>query len=781
MQAIGRLIGAPPSRTIPAMLLRRNLMAKMNPRGPVRLLLLVAMTAYPALTRPALCATFTPHGDFQFEPKAVATYSFEDPAVAKNVGAILTINNDGWLSRRDLTDADTKTWFSPIALDGKASLRLRPDQNAVFALYDSATFAACINMRISVRFWGKSSGTEPGLVAVFEPEDVSKEMWSWGAVHIQAIRTGRETSDGWVEYTTGTFDGSWGNNPLAALVFSTRHVTENGTFLSIDNGISSSERQSIVGNSAASALVDGVEIVEETGSQISGDTCAMATQQQDCAPDADCLMGHCVDGALVWGAMPQRPEQRLAIATRMAFLLGHLSGDRAAAKRALAAFADVDTLANATSPQQFYPALRDRAIATRDRHTGIGYPSGTSLTYGLASFWSGPLNLCLGLAQNDLDAKMPDVFAVTQAFTGKKTLNIGAKVGDILYQIDGMDPQTWLDTLVANRLVAPPNDPAANPSFLARHLADLLGRYASSLQFSRCTGDGACKLLPLFAVADTVYSFATGKGYTSGSSGLCTGRFLDAVSTPPAASGNDTVASETSAGIRLVEFNGFTPGGTSTNKAATDQWKAPFTAAFVPQASVLVDARYGHGGQYSLGRWLVSQVRDATEPFASFASPPAAADDIDPAWLFEASWDACAAEWFDVDRCAWAGRNSWQLSATAPGASAKIAWLNGDDVSMSDVVPKMLQGRENFKIFGPHPTSGAFGEIAHWSALPPGWDEGSLQILDTRFGATAQAARTGEWASGAGVEPDVLVTQKISDLLAGKDTALEAARAWLVP
>ncbi len=200
---------------------------------------------------------------------------------------------------------------------------------------------------------------------------------------------------------------------------------------------------------------------------------------------------------------------------------------------------------------------------------------------------------------------------------------------------------------------------------------------------------------------------------------------------------------------------------------------------FVGNAKVLVDARCGNGGMFALGKWLVLLLRDLTQPIASFAAPPVALDDADPPWLFEAAWDACAAQWYDVDRCAWAGGQSLQLAAKAPGAGARIAWLNGDDVSMNDIVPRLLQGREQLKIFGPHPTSGAFGEIAHWSVLPPSWSEGSLQILDMRFGPTPEAARMAPWASGQGVVPDVVVVQKVSDLLAGKDTALQAARAWL--
>jgi hypothetical protein len=50
-----------------------------------------------------------------------------------------------------------------------------------------------------------------------------------------------------------------------------------------------------------------------------------------------------------------------------------------------------------------------------------------------------------------------------------------------------------------------------------------------------------------------------------------------------------------------------------------------------------------------------------------------------------------------------------------------------------------------------------------------------------RFGASFGAAVEEGWASGVGVAPDKVVTQKVSDMLAGTDTVLAAAQAWLAP
>ena len=122
-----------------------------------------------------------------------------------------------------------------------------------------------------------------------------------------------------------------------------------------------------------------------------------------------------------------------------------------------------------------------------------------------------------------------------------------------------------------------------------------------------------------------------------------------------------------------------------------------------------------------------------------------------------------------------------------PVAGVKVAWVNENDVSMSDIVPHdLLAGRgavtaasDTVRVFGPHPTNGAYGEIAQVPPIVPGWDPGGIQVLDMRFGTAFTSAVAAPWASGTGVVPDQVVVQKVSDILGGTDTVLVAAKAWL--
>src|SRR6185312_14085663 len=170
-------------------------------------------------------------------------------------------------------------------------------------------------------------------------------------------------------------------------------------------------------------------------------------------------------------------------------------------------------------------------------------------------------------------------------------------------------------------------------------------------------------------------------------------------------------------------------------------WQDPWNAVLAEKAPIVIDARLGHGGKFALGRWLFHLLRGSTQPYGAFAMPRGAYDDPDPPWLFAPRWDACAAGDDAPDACAWTGGQTTFTSASAcPGEGARLAWINGSDVSMNDIVPRLLSGRASFRVFGPHPSQGAYGEVSALPPIEPTWGRGSLQVLDMRFGATPAEA-----------------------------------------
>ena len=356
----------------------------------------------------------------------------------------------------------------------------------------------------------------------------------------------------------------------------------------------------------------------------------------------------------------------------------------------------------------------------------------------------------------------------------------------MLTQVDGLTPDAWLDAVGSRFRDTLPNDPTSEPAGRALLLASALGQYATTAVFSSCTAAGACTTKTVL-VADVTYAQSTGAGNPNATtdSRLCAGRFTDAATTwapNDDESSVDTPVYETVGNVATVEFDGFEAATDDTNPTNPyHAWVNPIVMALTSGQNVLFDARLGHGGNSVLGTFLVHQVRSENAPYFTFAMPRGTWDDPDPTWLFDPSLATCAeGNWWDPDLCGWTGGQIDEptLSST-PATGVKIAWVDATDLSMNDIVPRDLLGAPNVRIFGPHPTSGAYGTISQVPAMVAGWSPGSIQTLDMRFGSSFTTAVAAPWASGTGVPPDQVVLQKISDILGGTDTVLTAATTWL--
>ena len=732
----------------------------------------------------ARAADLTPDGHLVFAKDALATYGFESLADLQAAGAnAIAWSSTGSLVTTALVPGDEVTFLAGAAdaLEGSNALLLRQGLTVGLALRDDAVFQANGGKRFSVTMWGRSFGAEPVLEIVYAHNVTNVGP---GLMHVVAIRTGRETSDGWVEYSTGPIDGAvWGTQngtQARAIVLSARYATDQGasTLLDSELGPNASSPPQLV-DPAAYAVVDAVELRPEAGPAMGLVSCSQATLDAACGPGGECVFGHCVDASLLWGPVPVAMDHRVDLVARWAFQTRSLLADRQASKAAAATFAGAATaLAGLTSPRGYYGKLNELVAGVRDSHTVLGRPPSLhSIMYPIPGNASGPLDVCFGVARNDLGSG-DTVFALFDVGS-KGAITEALKLGDVLTAIDGMTPGAWLSVVAGRFAFSLPNDPLADPSHLATLLPSLLGRYATTVSFSRCQSGGGCAPLPDIPVAAEVFAHVQATGGTLGYSLSCSLRFLPSVGSPPIdGASSDSVVEETVNGITSVQFDGFS--GLYTDLDGFAAWKTPMSAAFAGGSKVLVDARVGHGGKFTLGKFLFHLLRGTDQPYGVFAMPRGAHDDPDPPWLFTSKWDACPANDPTVDACDWTGNNSsFAVDAAPAGAASRIAWVNGNDVSMNDIVPRLLQGRTAFRVFGPHPSHGAYGEIAFVPPIEPSWSRGSLQVLDMRFGATPAAARAGTWESGKGVVPDQVVAQKVSDILMGQDTLLVAAKAWL--
>ncbi len=118
-----------------------------------------------------------------------------------------------------------------------------------------------------------------------------------------------------------------------------------------------------------------------------------------------------------------------------------------------------------------------------------------------------------------------------------------------------------------------------------------------------------------------------------------------------------------------------------------------------------------------------------------------------------------------------------QFQTVTPYPVGDVAWASTlpvaliihRDGSASDYMPYGMKGAPNVKIFGAHQTAGAFSTFIDFQGTG----------ISIQFASGDTIGSDGTPLLGQGVEPDFVVLQKQSDLIAGKDSPFEAALAWI--
>jgi hypothetical protein len=700
-----------------------------------------------------------------FAADAIATYGFESPQATAPLLRTIKSSGPTWVYVPVVANGPIEVFvLDGDAPEGGGYLHLAASQGLGFALVDSATFAAVANRRIQISFWGRSEGMEPVLSVTWGNEsDISTTAGSVWA-RVPAIRTGRETSDGWAEYSTGPIDGSVLDRPIHDLILTGRvpSATANTGLLFANPAPSPTDAFSL----------DAIEIRPAPGAVASG-TCTAATVDEACGASGECFFGRCVDSATKWHPAPPLDQQQ-QIAARVVGWMTNFLGDRVATARADAAWVSQTLgLASATATAKtFWGGLRRQVNLLRDTHTSLGNPY-NNITTPFAFFVnaiSGPLDVCFGPTINDLgDGKLAWV-----VWKRGPLAPAALQAGDVVSAIDGEDPKAWADRIDPLETFSLPVEPIADWADISTRLSTMLALHAGTITVTRCTPGGACTAQPAFDVAGAALQ-AVSSGQTGNIN--CSVRFTETTPGPLADASKLDVMSFANLDAQTValEFDGFDPDPNGNS------WVAPLRTALAKNPPhVLVDAREGHGGFQSYGDVLVGQFRGPESPLSLVIAGRAAFDTPDAAPLFF-DWTSCLANNVYTWQCAATDLAVQQTAAGSPdNLNAKVAWLNTNDVSENDIAPAMLKGRANLRIFSPFPTYGAFGSRGGLPALVTDMHDGTIALGDSRIGVSVQAAEAGPgWLSGTGVPPDQLVTQTLSDVLAGKDTIVSAARDWL--
>ncbi len=701
-----------------------------------------------------------------FAPNAVKTYGFESAAeIAASKIFTTKWDNAQWPPSLRMTPATAAT-VEPFlttapadAIQGTRALRVGSLGTAAsvgFAILDDALFAQLASSRVEIAMWGRGDGTPPSIVVQYAKPEWSLES-GFDFASVSAMRTGRETTDGWIEYTTGPIDGSVWGAPIRALVLAPSSQAPKQT----------------------SFLVDAVEIKKAPGSLQAANACTQLDVETTCGAGGDCMYGHCVSSTVTWGALPT-PAHRVEFAERWITLGARIIGDRASSEFGRTTFTPAarDLAKYALSSRQFFGGINRLVNGLRDNHTSFGSPPAGFNTFSPMVFygWSGALHACFGVVEKDLLGGGLG-FGVFHA-GDKPITGVPLKPGDVLVAIDGKDPKEWADAVMPGVDRTSPNDPRAAMAAMAENLAAVITSRARNITIARCASATACKDADkteiTIDVAGKMYpQLAENGGFGDIDYFGCSPRFKDSVSEiVPLGQGEDDVTAESKDGIVNVQFDGFSGDG---------GWKGKFSEVFdAKPAMVVMDTRLGNGGTGDNVEHLLHLMRGKDEPIGFITVVNGAYDDPTPADIFT-TWEPCVTggdAGFSF-KCAFGAWGFFSNLDAPTGAGSKVAWINTQDVSANDYMPRLLKGRSKLRIFAPHPTSGAFGAVTSFSPFMTNFGGGSIQYQDSRFAPTYGDFSAARWESGNGVEPDQVIAQKMSDALLGKDTMIEAAHAWL--
>src|SRR5262249_38631557 len=186
-------------------------------------------------------------------------------------------------------------------------------------------------------------------------------------------------------------------------------------------------------------------------------------------------------------------------------------------------------------------------------------------------------------------------------------------------------------------------------------------------------------------------------------------------------------------------------------------------------SKMIVDKRRGDGGG---GEALVVWARRVRqdETFGLWWMDRWGYDQIDGPSGFLAQLAVCDSQTPAAPICNGVGSRRDRIPADPKPRPAKIAWLNVIDGSASDMASAYGKGTPGVRMFAPGRTDGLFGGLRTMPGWVPGFLGGSVQGGDVRLGSTWAGVQAAPWHSGRGIDPDEVIVQSQSDLLAGNDT-----------
>ena len=627
--------------------------------------------------------------------------------------------------------------------------------------------------RVKVNLWYKPDGTDVDLSISWASGDVDGYLRGDSQDVVIFARhafypTGRATTDGWVELSTGAFDYEAGG--IAPAWISVRDPQYIRSYYRVPR------------DGDARVLLDALEIEDLGEASQTGAACNGWTEADVCGAGGECLMGRCVDAAITTGGVPEGPIREDYIArviAEMDIFAGVRQGrsNLTEIRSRLMALGDV-------SSQDFW---REMTLAHELLVDGHGAPpSGRSFAiYHTSGVCLGPGEADLLPGQAGLEAGVvPMVFSTNSA---RFPTSAALQQGDVLTAIDGQPVKDWIERQRHHLYYN--GDARGRDAMLIRDLMTKIKQLGSTATFSRCTATdemGANRVCSPEEIEEIELDFSADLGEQVWMGAPpenfydyvdeCDFRFERPVDIPPNSYFYYFAGYSDIDGIRHVLINGVP----ETQSDYGQQWGRNIDSALGGQVDqpIVLDQRTGYGGTIDslslIVGYFLSSSNKATSIFLPWVGEELEGDVL-------AAFETCAlSAGGPTQQCGlYYTVTPTDYFQDATASQEKLAVLNGFDVSGNDYLPRFLQFRQaETRQFGYGPTIGAYGQSCSLPAHFEGVSGMAYQCHDSRFMATRDGQDSG-FESGYGVMPDVLIYQKQSDALVGKDTMLEAARAWL--
>ncbi|MEM1348597.1 MAG: hypothetical protein AAGI01_08590 [Myxococcota bacterium] len=662
-------------------------------------------------------------------------------------------------------------------LEGTGALRFGGPQRQALVRTDALgpELAQFDGRRVEVTVWYKSEGT--ALVASMRwlSGNISNRLNGSGgqpAVDIGRLQfqpTGRETSDGWVELSSGPVDWTMGGE-----------LTPGWINLYDQQHVQSFTRQGTEFEASSTVLIDALEITDLGPALIAPEACTAGTEEDVCGEMGACWFGRCVDSASAYSAPPQG-EDRTRYLLRRFFELDMFGAIRRG-RLNLATIRMMFEAMTTTSPKVFWRTLSQGVELMVDGHSRP--PSFRGVDTGNSA------GICLGPGTPDLllgvqTQPLPMVF---ERFPDDYIEARLVQVGDVITAIDGIPYTEWMSENQWRFFYN--GDPGGRDVITMNSLMTQAQRAGSVVTFSRCPSSPNTAEPEPCAPGDVItvdvdFSETLGRRvWTNNPPGnwsnrvFCDFRFNARVQRAPEVPVQTFARSADIEGIRHLVINAVP--SRFNRDGSNNSWGRNVESALNdgPRYMVL-DQRTGFGGSIDSVNYIVGFLFDASNDTRGQFYP----------WLGEPTNEALE---FALARCFRATRGDSNQCAQyiemqptafydmADSKDTKLAVVSGFDVSGNDYLPKFLKYRAaETRFFGYGPTIGAFGVSCSLPGLI-GEEPMGYQCHDTRFtGPSSAGAPREDFTSGFGVEQDEIIYQSQRDALMGIDTILEAAEAWL--